>query len=319
MHSMSIEKFPGMTAVSLSHLAQVVFPNTSKKRRGKGRVTYIIGIELKPSLPSHSVSLTGMSTSATLTGMSTSAALTGMSISAPLTGMSTSAPLTGMSTSVPRTGTSTVAPLTGTSTSAPLTGMSTSAPLTGMSTSAHPTGGALISASPTGTLTSAPLTESAHSPMSALLLELQTEREKREALEHEVHILKRRLEERSSAADYKQTLFSEIDSAVLSRHLLVHGPDTIDRFNGFSMSSVITELESTCPEVYSVVQELGSTQRHATDGNIPDEELKGVMAVCTLLNARSARVKGLQLMISLMLVARASGKQVYTCMHVYYM
>ena len=48
--------------------------------------------------------------------------------------------------------------------------------------------------------------------MSALLLKLQTEREKREALEHEVDI-KRRLEERSvvqSAADYKQTLFSEM-------------------------------------------------------------------------------------------------------------
>ena len=46
--------------------------------------------------------------------------------------------------------------------------------------------------------------------MSALLLKLQTERE---ALEHEVDIIKRRLEERSvvqSAADYKQTLFSEM-------------------------------------------------------------------------------------------------------------
>ena len=51
-----------------------------------------------------------------------------------------------------------------------------------------------------------------HVDMSALLLKLQTEREKREALEHEVDI-KRRLEERSvvqSAADYKQTLFSEM-------------------------------------------------------------------------------------------------------------
>ena len=52
-----------------------------------------------------------------------------------------------------------------------------------------------------------------HVNMSALLLKLQTEREKREALEHEVDIIKRRLEERSvvqSAADYKQTLFSEM-------------------------------------------------------------------------------------------------------------
>ena len=52
-----------------------------------------------------------------------------------------------------------------------------------------------------------------HVDMSALLLKLQTEREKREALEHEVDIIKRRLEERSvvqSAADYKQTLFSQM-------------------------------------------------------------------------------------------------------------
>ena len=52
-----------------------------------------------------------------------------------------------------------------------------------------------------------------HVDMSALLLKLQTEQEKREALEHEVDIIRRRLEERSvlqSAADYKQTLFSEM-------------------------------------------------------------------------------------------------------------
>ena len=45
------------------------------------------------------------------------------------------------------------------------------------------------------------------------------------------------------------------------------------------------------------------------------------MAVCTLLNAQSVRVKGLQLMISLMLVARATGRQVHvhTCtVHVEY-
>ena len=58
------------------------------------------------------------------------------------------------------------------------------------------------------------------------------------------------------------------------------------------------------------------------DGCLPDEELKGVMAVCTLLNTRPARMKGLQLMISLMLVARATGRQahVHTCIeyaHIY--
>ena len=60
-----------------------------------------------------------------------------------------------------------------------------------------------------------------HVDMSALLLKLQTEREKREALEHEVDIIKRRLEERSvvqSAADYKQTLFSEMLHVQLYLH-----------------------------------------------------------------------------------------------------
>ena len=54
-----------------------------------------------------------------------------------------------------------------------------------------------------------------------------------------------------------------------------------------------------------------STQRNARDGARPDEELKAVIALCTLLNARSARVKGLQLMVSLMLVARATSRQVH--------
>ena len=105
VHSISVAMFPAM---SLSRRVS----EHKQEVQGKGRANYIVGIELRPSLPSHSVSLTGMSTSAPTV-----------------------------------TGTSTSGPLTGTSTSAPLTGTSTSAPLTGMSTSAHPTGGALISAS----------------------------------------------------------------------------------------------------------------------------------------------------------------------------
>ena len=81
------------------------------------------------------------------------------------------------------------------------------------------------------------------------------------------------------------------------------------------MSAVISELQSDCPELYKLVQQLGSTQRNARDGTRPDEELKAVMALCTLLNALSARTKGLQLMVSLMLVARATGRQVGIYIH----
>ena len=154
--------------------------------------------------------------------------------------------------------------------------------------------------------------------ITALQLELAVERDRRAALELEIDMLKKRIPAESevqSAAQYQQLLCSEVDSAVCSRQMLLHGPDTVERFAEFSMSAVITELQASCPQLYQLVQQLGCTQRNARDSCLPDEELKGVMAVCTLLNARSARVKGLQLMISLMLVARATGRQVHvhTC------
>lgn len=147
------------------------------------------------------------------------------------------------------------------------------------------------------------------SQMTDLLMELERERKKRVALELEVEMLKKGCVVQS-ADEYQQNLCSEIESAVCSRKVLLHGPDTVERFEHFSMSAVIAELQATCPEVYKLVQQLAHTQRNAKDGVLPDEELKGVMAICTLLNARSARVKGLQLMVSLMLVARAIGRQV---------
>ena len=148
------------------------------------------------------------------------------------------------------------------------------------------------------------------------------ERDRRAALELEIDMLKKRVPAESevqSVAQYQQLLCSEVDSAVCSRQMLLHGPDTVERFSEFSMSAVITELQASCPQLYQLVQQLGCTQRNARDGCLPDEELKGVMVVSTLLNARSVRVKGLQLMISLMLVARATSRQVHvhTCIYIH--
>ena len=61
------------------------------------------------------------------------------------------------------------------------------------------------------------------------------------------------------------------------------------------------------------MQQFHNIQPYTVEDGIPGEELKGVMALCTLLNAKSVRVKGLQLMISLMLVARGAGRQVSIC------
>ena len=149
---------------------------------------------------------------------------------------------------------------------------------------------------------------SSNPQITALLLELQGERERRTELELQVAMLKKKVER----AEYQQHLESEIESIASSRKMIRNGPDTVQHFEAFSMSGVIAELQTECPELYSLVRQLGNTQRNVK-GSTSDEELKGVMAICTLLNARSARVRGMQLLISLMLVARGTGKQVYTC------
>ena len=69
-----------------------------------------------------------------------------------------------------------------------------------------------------------------------------------------------------STAQYQQLLCSEVDSAVCSRQMLLHGPDTVERFAEFSMSAVITELQASCPPLYQLVQQLGCTPRNARDG-----------------------------------------------------
>ena len=130
-----------------------------------------------------------------------------------------------------------------------------------------------------------------------LLLELELERSRRIALELENDTLTKTVQAWSvssvqSTAEYQHIILSsEIDSAVGSRAMLLHGPDTVEHFAEFSMTTIITELQNTCPQVYELVQQLGRTQRNARGNTLPGEELKSVMALCTLLNARSARIK----------------------------
>ncbi len=151
-----------------------------------------------------------------------------------------------------------------------------------------------------------------------LLLQLQAERDRRLALEQQVVDLSSQVKQYEQVLpQYRNRLQSEIDAVALSTLSVLHGPDTEAHFHGFTMEGVVQDLKATCPQVYALVQEIARTQRNVPDDSsgdscmLPLAELKGVMSMCTLLNARSNRVKGIQLLVSLMLVARATNKQVY--------
>ena len=94
--------------------------------------------------------------------------------------------------------------------------------------------------------------------------------------------------------------------------LILCGPDTPDHFQNFSIDRVIQELQEQAPDMYKFFMQLCDVQRNVSpDSSISIKEIKGVTSLCTVLNARSNRVKGLQLLISMMLIARSTSKQVH--------
>ena len=83
----------------------------------------------------------------------------------------------------------------------------------------------------------------------------------------------------------------EMNSIVSPRHSAYHGPDTLAHFNKlWKLFIIITQGESP-----SVGDKDNTTK---------------VVSLCTLLKGRSKRVLGLQLLISFMLIARATSKRV---------
>lgn len=96
------------------------------------------------------------------------------------------------------------------------------------------------------------------------------------------------------------------------------GPDSHDRLPDFNIDTIINELTECSPQLYQVFQMVGDTARSsikAGDSNLSVEQMKTIMALCTVLNARSNRFKGMQLLLSFMLIARGTSKQVNVIYH----
>ena len=120
------------------------------------------------------------------------------------------------------------------------------------------------------------------------------------------------LEERLQRYENFEHLLDEADNMVAQSVICKHGPDTLPRLDDFSFDGVIGELQSYAPELYHLFLQLGDANRHQLpqQSGLTVEEMKTVTSMCTVFNARSQRFKGLQLLMSVMLIARGTGKQV---------
>ena len=110
--------------------------------------------------------------------------------------------------------------------------------------------------------------------------------------------------------DTTSNIMQQLDSLLQNGCQIIHGPDTPDHFPEFTLDAVIGEVQSIAPNVYQLFFQLGNTDRNKSDDETSVEERKAIMSLCTVLNARSQNAKGLQLLLSIMLIARATSKQV---------
>lgn len=92
--------------------------------------------------------------------------------------------------------------------------------------------------------------------------------------------------------------------------IIMHGPDTLERLQSFTIDTVLAELHTYTPDILQLFETLGQTSRNIHGNDLAVEQIKGLVSICTLLNARTHRAKGLQLLIGIMLIACATSKQV---------
>ena len=107
------------------------------------------------------------------------------------------------------------------------------------------------------------------------------------------------------------SLCHQADAVIARESAVTQGPHTLTAFHELDFDTISAELQTRAPDLYQLCMTLGNTQRNQhEDSGRTVEEVKAITSMCSLLNARSARMKGPQLLIGMMLVARATSKQV---------
>lgn len=131
----------------------------------------------------------------------------------------------------------------------------------------------------------------------------------------EIASLKLQVEQLKRGQVYQHEL-----SEMVSSKALVTGPVNPDSLQLFNSETIISEMLVIMPKLYGLFNELADSQRNChgnSDSNVRVEQLKAIMSLLVLLNARSNHANGVQLLISMMLIGRSTNKQV-SCMKFQY-
>ena len=149
-------------------------------------------------------------------------------------------------------------------------------------------------------------------------LELQQLRLQVLVQQRRISELEGQLHEKSDSALSPSQLASQIDGITSSPYAAYHGPNTIAHFKEFSVEHLITEFKQYAPDVWQFVNLLGNTDRFSDNADLlAVAQCRAASVMCTLLKCRSQKTLGLQLLIGLMLIARATSRRVCFCIKMY--
>ena len=136
---------------------------------------------------------------------------------------------------------------------------------------------------------------------SDLRIELEREREQKRQLQCKIDELEARLAQGENIS--QSLLSSEVDGLVNPKNTAYHGPDTITHFKDFNIDRILAEFSEQAPNLFTLLLSLGQSPREDDD----EHGVRVAMSVSILLKCRSVRVLGVQLLITLMLLARATS------------
>ena len=133
---------------------------------------------------------------------------------------------------------------------------------------------------------------------------------KNRRLEQEVRDLKEKLAAAEQETVSIRRLNDQMQTLIDPGLFVHHGPNTIAHLDEFSIDHILREVNDNAPEVMALLHQMGNCKRFGEGESQQIATLRSVTALTTLLKCRSTRVLGLQLQMSIMLIARATSKQV---------
>ena len=103
-------------------------------------------------------------------------------------------------------------------------------------------------------------------------------------------------------------LLVELDALIQRNVAAYHGPGTVEHLERFSMDTITAEFVQHAPHLYQLLCKLGQGQCQSD----MQKSNQAIMCLCALMKGRSKMVLGMQLLITFMLIARATSRQVCT-------